>query len=347
MTDIKLPPMPLAFFDEFGNGADDRVQDYAREAVRLNAQAVPDGWKLVPVQATPDMCRAAVIYANGNAVYKNVAHEALEIEESIYSEVYDAMLSAAPAAPAAPQPAQAEQADARDAMDAARWRYLAWHIGVAWNEQGFTSLVRIVSDKHREMLGDMVDRMMSGDLPEAAPQPAQAVPDGWVLVPVEPTPEMLAAGAVSVLPQASNDIELARSAAMIVLCKPDAPSGVPMELLAATIATMAPYYRSMLSAAPAAPQPAQQADKLVMCGYGDGGYACCEGGPCAAELHNNSVLQPEQQPLTVPDGFVVQTCPHCNETWLMEAQQPLTDEKDALLRQALDAPTGSTKGLTP
>ena len=75
-------------------------------------------------------------------------------------------LSAAPA----PQPAQAEQTDARDA---ARWRYIAWHIGVAWNEQGFTSLVRIVSDKHREMLGDMVDRMMAGDWPEAAPKPAQ------------------------------------------------------------------------------------------------------------------------------------------------------------------------------
>lgn len=77
------------------------------EAVRLNAQAVPDGWKLVPVQATPDMCKASVIYANGNAVYKNVAHEALEIEESIYSEVYAAMLSAAPAAP---RPAQTEPA---------------------------------------------------------------------------------------------------------------------------------------------------------------------------------------------------------------------------------------------
>ncbi len=28
----------------------------------------------------------------------------------------------------------------------------------------------------------------------------------------------------------------------------------------------------------------------------------------------------------VPVGFVPQTCPHCNETWLMEAQQPLTDD---------------------
>lgn len=28
-----LPPLPIAFFDEFGQGADDRVQDYARAAV--------------------------------------------------------------------------------------------------------------------------------------------------------------------------------------------------------------------------------------------------------------------------------------------------------------------------
>jgi len=88
MTDnIKLPPMPLAFFDEFGNGADDRVQDYASEAVRLNAQAVPDGWVMVPIRPTLDMIDAGA--------------DCDPERES----VWDAMLSAAPAAPAAPQPA--------------------------------------------------------------------------------------------------------------------------------------------------------------------------------------------------------------------------------------------------
>lgn len=117
MTDnIKLPPMPQTIENRLSDFAvacafgqhelrasaarelRQAIEEHVREAVRLNAQTVPDGWKLVPVQATPGMCKAAVIYANGNAVYKNVAHEALEIEESIYSEVYAAMLSAAPAA---------------------------------------------------------------------------------------------------------------------------------------------------------------------------------------------------------------------------------------------------------
>lgn len=30
---MPLPPLPIAFFDEFGRGADDRVQDYARAAL--------------------------------------------------------------------------------------------------------------------------------------------------------------------------------------------------------------------------------------------------------------------------------------------------------------------------
>lgn len=64
--------------------------------------AVPHGWKLVPVDPTPEMCMAAVVYANGNAVYKNVAAEALKIEEAIYGEVWAAMLAVAP------QPAHAQ-----------------------------------------------------------------------------------------------------------------------------------------------------------------------------------------------------------------------------------------------
>lgn len=58
--------------------------------------AAPAGWKLVPVEPTEAMCAAAVKFANGNAVYKNVAAEALKIEEAIYGEAYSAMLAAAP-----------------------------------------------------------------------------------------------------------------------------------------------------------------------------------------------------------------------------------------------------------
>jgi hypothetical protein len=58
-----------------------------------------DEWKMVPVEPTQEMCAAAVVFANGNAVYKNVAAEALKIEEAIYGEAYAAMLAAAPEPP--------------------------------------------------------------------------------------------------------------------------------------------------------------------------------------------------------------------------------------------------------
>ena len=76
---------------------DDQAHVYraAIEALRT-ALAQPEGWQLVPKEPTREMCAAAVKFANGNAVYKNVAAEALEIEESIYGEAYEAMIAAAP-----------------------------------------------------------------------------------------------------------------------------------------------------------------------------------------------------------------------------------------------------------
>ena len=70
----------------------------AKKALAAAPQAVPvpAGWVLVPVEATQEMCAAAVKFANGNAVYKNVAAEALRIEEAIYGEAYAAMLASAP-----------------------------------------------------------------------------------------------------------------------------------------------------------------------------------------------------------------------------------------------------------
>lgn len=50
--------------------------------------------------------------------------------------------------------------------DAERWNWLNWHIGVAWGEEGFTSLIRIVSEKHRALINTQIDKLMSGELPE-------------------------------------------------------------------------------------------------------------------------------------------------------------------------------------
>lgn len=80
------------------------------------------------------------------------------------------------------------------------------------------------------------------------------VPDDMALVPVEPTPEIIAAAAIAVWPTASSaDIELARKAAPIVLMGSDLGPGHTVETLAAALATMAPAYRAMIAAAPKEP----------------------------------------------------------------------------------------------
>lgn len=77
---------------------------------------------------------------------------------------------------------------------------------------------------------------------------------GWKLVPLEPTPEIIAGAAIAAWPTASAaDVDLARAAAPIVLMQLDMAPGTSIELLAAGLATMAPAYRAMLAAAPAAP----------------------------------------------------------------------------------------------
>lgn len=58
-------------------------------------------WKLVPVEPTEEMMRAAVLLVNGEAVYRTVPAGALKIEEQIFGEAYSAMLAASPPAPSA------------------------------------------------------------------------------------------------------------------------------------------------------------------------------------------------------------------------------------------------------
>lgn len=89
--------------------------------------------------------------------------------------------------------------------------------------------------------------------------------DGMVIVPREPTPEIIAAAAVAVWPVASAaDIELAHRAAHIVLMQMDATEGVTADMLAVTLATMAPAYRAMIAAAHV-PAQDSQADSRQAC----------------------------------------------------------------------------------
>lgn len=87
-----------------------------------------------------------------------------------------------------------------------------------------------------------------------------AVPAGYKLVPLEPTPEIIAGAAVASWPTASrSDIALARLAAPIVLMQMDMAPGTTVEAVAGMLATMAPAYRAMLAAAPIPPAQAEPA----------------------------------------------------------------------------------------
>jgi len=126
MKDIKLPPLPeidrwspvrwgefigarrlndgqyVAYEDHA-----QAMQAYAREAVRMNAsQAVPPGWKLVPVEPTPEMRVAG----------KNTIKGADTTFEGMLAELaYRSMLAAAPT-----PPAQASGQSAADEIEGLR-----------------------------------------------------------------------------------------------------------------------------------------------------------------------------------------------------------------------------------
>ncbi|PIG25835.1 hypothetical protein CLU93_5475 [Janthinobacterium sp. 35] len=93
-----------------------------------------------------------------------------------------------------------------------------------------------------------------GPLSVAVTAQRLAVQDGWKLVPVEPTPEIIAGAAIASWPTATlADIDLARQAAPIVLMQMNMAPGTTVDALAGMLATMAPAYRAMIAAAPAPP----------------------------------------------------------------------------------------------
>ncbi|OZI61589.1 hypothetical protein [Bordetella genomosp. 11] len=133
----------------------------------------------------------------------------------------------------------------------------AWHLGQTYWQQADSESYsqNRKSDDTRAKFLALVDEVAT--LLESA-QPQQ--PAGWRLVPVEPTPEILAAASLAAWPTASAaDINLARQAARIVLMQMDAAPGSTLETIAAAIATMGPAYRAMVNAAPTA-HPSQQED---------------------------------------------------------------------------------------
>ena len=92
-----------------------------------------------------------------------------------------------------------------------------------------------------------------------------AVPDGYKLVPLEPTPEIIAAAAIAAWPTATPaDFDLARLAAPLVLMQMDMAPGTTVDAVAGMLATMAPAYRAMLAAAPVPPAADQHTDDAAV-----------------------------------------------------------------------------------
>lgn len=76
----------------------------------------------------------------------------------------------------------------------------------------------------------------------------RAVPAGYQVVPVEPTPEMIAAGIDAVVfPASVSDFELAKKAAP--LCMSIVKPGTTIDEMAPHISTLIPAYKAMLLAA--------------------------------------------------------------------------------------------------
>jgi hypothetical protein len=69
----------------------------------------PPGWKLVPIEPTPEMLRAAVKMREGPAVYKVMSDDGLRTLEAEAADDYSAMLAATPLVQPAP-PIQGDQA---------------------------------------------------------------------------------------------------------------------------------------------------------------------------------------------------------------------------------------------
>ncbi|CAD5376764.1 hypothetical protein OF001_U170061 [Pseudomonas sp. OF001] len=82
--------------------------------------------------------------------------------------------------------------------------------------------VRCLSDLGPELIAAQV-------FAASAQQPAQAVPDGWKLVPVEPTEEMLGAGRNRHLPQMMSGERLALLYRAMIAAAPAAPADVDDE----------------------------------------------------------------------------------------------------------------------
>jgi hypothetical protein len=82
-----------------GAWTDDRLFAFARAIESEVRASVAQGWKLVPIDPTPDMLASAVRCREGSAVYKIISEAGLRVLEDEARADYEAALSAAPRFP--------------------------------------------------------------------------------------------------------------------------------------------------------------------------------------------------------------------------------------------------------
>ena len=134
----------------------DQMREYARLALAAAGGGVPQGWKLVPVEPTPEMLQAAI------QLEADTINE--WDDEPNHSEIYRAMLASSPQPEAAPAVAQVPT-EWREAVDAAREAMRAVRINMKNNAPH-------LSGKSWGYLDQALERL---DVLAAAPEaPAQA-----------------------------------------------------------------------------------------------------------------------------------------------------------------------------
>lgn len=140
------------------------------------------GWKLVPVEPTEPMRRAAVAWVNGEEVFDLIAREVTDLEGELYGAVFEAMLAAAPAAPQVPAaPAEPASDEFEIRKDGQRVRKDRW-------EWGIRRIVALLCGNRQQFeIDEVVDAVR-----ELAPAPhadeealARAVQEGAAQKPAE------------------------------------------------------------------------------------------------------------------------------------------------------------------
>lgn len=164
---LRLPNLPFAVFDEFGQPCEDRVRDHFAEAFEeLRSQiwqGVPDGWQLVPKEPTPEMWNA-VNKLDDQCAAGNYDGKGCSIEQA-----WDCLLASAPPAP---QQIGQSESDVRNLL--ARFEHQCHRMGVLWERCHGKCWPKFESDEFTLLRDELVPETKAQLLALATPAPKAA-----------------------------------------------------------------------------------------------------------------------------------------------------------------------------